>query len=464
MPSAASYIARKQSVPTDLRTAQLARLDTWTRERAFVMAGVANAEYLQAYRDQIQAILQGRISPGQAREALRRQLSVSGYRPEAGMEGTIKDLSSTARLKVAIDTNVAMARGWAQTMQMRGDIGHPGLMLYRAGQAEAPRDWTSICSAYAGMDGVCVTGNPDEPMVALSNSPVWSMISEFGNSYPPFRWGSKMRTKPVSLEDCIEVYGIIAPDDADGKLADIEQDRPESLNANTEWTPDISEAALRDALAEQLQGLAEWQGDKLVMTDPNGTRPYDWDAVGKVITADLPDGIPQMQAKAWRDWVADSDRFRADHEDGVGLDEIEDAIRLFSRINPVTSSQSGQTIYRGLSKATARERDDLLKAIMDTGYKARAGYIGESWSPSEANAKRYAAGQDGEGYGIIIECTRYKSRRRIDGLYREIGHNNPTPAHPVRTEGESIMMAGVRYRITGKRKQGNNVYVTVEEI
>ncbi len=460
MPSAASYIARKQSVPTDLRTAQLARLDTWTRERAFVMAGVANAEYLQAYRDQIQAILQGRISPGQAREALRRQLSASGYRPEAGMEGTIKDLSSTARLKVAIDTNVAMARGWAQTMQMRGDIGHPGLMLYRAGQAEEPRDWTSICSAYAGMDGVCVTGNPDEPMVALSNSPVWSMISEFGNSYPPFRWGSKMRTKPVSLQDCIEVYGIIDPDDADGKLAGIEQDRPESLNANTEWTPDISEAALRDALAGQLQGLAEWQGDKLVMTDPNGTRPYDWDAIGKVITAELPDGIPQMQSEAWRDWGADSSRFTADADKSVGLDKIEDAIRLFGRINPVSSTASGQTIFRGLKMPTEEARDKFLDGITAGGYGTRPGYLGESWSPSEANAQRYT----GNTPGVVLECSSYKSRRRIDGLYRAIPHNNPDPAHPVRTEGESIMMAGVRYRVVKTRKEGKLVYVTVEEI
>ena len=105
-------------------------------------------------------------------------------------------------------------------------------------------------------------------------------------------------------------------------------------------------------------------------------------------------------------------------------------------------------------------RDKFLDGITAGGYGTRPGYLGESWSPSESNAQRYT----GNTPGVVLECNSYKSRRRIDGLYRAIPHNNPDPAHPVRTEGESIMMSGVRYRVVKTRKEGKLVYVTVEEI
>lgn len=460
MTTASDYMRGKQSVPSDMRTAQWDAVSAWCKERAFFMASVTSAEHLQAFRSAVQQMVDGTMSGTDARKLLRMHLQGSGYQAPTGLEGTIKDLSTTARLKVTLDTNVAMARGWAQMSQFKGDIAHPGIMLYRDIRPKGqPRPWIDICRERVGnMPGVVLTGNPDEPMVALSNSPAWTMISRFGQPYPPYDYNSGMRIKPVSLDDCIDKYHLIDEDDAD-TLAAIEQDRMPALNDGTSCTPQVSERALREELTRQLQGLAEWQGDKLVMTDPNGTRPYSAARIGEVITASLPAGLPNLQADALRAWVEDHTQFNARSQDHVGLDMIEDLGRLFRRILPGKVEDTG-TVYRGMTLPDA----DLAR-IEANGYTVRPGKVADSWGMTETASGKYLKEQPASGRTNVMLVMESGRVRPIQDAVRAVGNiSSPNPAIPLVTDAEAVTLPGQRFRVVRRREdKDGTVYLYVRE-
>lgn len=460
MATASDYIYGKKTVPSDMRTAQWDAVSAWCKERAFFMASVTSAEHLQAFRSAVQQMVDGTMSGTDARKLLRMHLQGSGYQAPAGLEGTIKDLSTTARLKVTLNTNVAMARGWAQMSQFKGDIAHPGIMLYRDIRPKGkPRPWVNICRERVGnMPGVVLTGNPDEPMVALSNSPAWAMISRFGTPYPPFDYNSGMRIKPVSLDDCIDKYHLITEDDAD-TLAAIEQDRMPGLNDGTSCTPQVSDRALRDELTRQLQGLAEWQGDKLVMTDPNGTRPYSAARIGEVITAALPAGLPNLQADALRSWVEDHTKFNAQAEDCVGLDTMEDLGRLFRRILPGKVEDTG-TVYRGMTLS-----DKVLDSIESNGYSIQPGKIADSWGMTETASRKYLRDHVPSGRRNVMLVMESGQVRPIQDAVRSVGViKSPNPSIPLVTDAEAVTLPGQRFQVIRRREDADGtVYLYVRE-
>lgn len=440
-------------------------MDTWGRERAFFSASVDNADTLNAFRNQIQQILDGKSSAAQAREMMRRHLEESGYKAKPGLEGTIKDLSSPARREIVIKTNVEMAQGWAEKQQFAGDITLPGLRLVRANSPRNPRDWARRCSKFAGRDDVVLTGDPDAPMVALSCSPVWAQLSRFGLPYPPFDYNSGMTTEPVTYDECVQV-GLITEENEQEMLDRVEAEYPTSLNESVEVERDYRYKDLVDSLSEQLQGLAQWEGNKLVMTDPNGTKPYDYKAIGKIIAAPLPGGIQNYQKTALQDWVIDSDKFAQktkDEDTGIGLDEKEDLVRLFERIKPVTDREGKDPVYRGLNFNNKEERDNLVETFKSNGYGARKGFIAESWANNPYAANKYAKENK---YGIVLETVSYKSRKRIDSLYRDAipDYKGPDSTSPINLEGESVFLSGVKFRVTKSTTKGNTVYLNVQEI
>ena len=170
-------------------------------------------EELQKWQEVIYAVTRGRLSSVQAREEMRRYLERTGYTPDPGLEGTIRDRSSVEGMKHIIDTNVAMARGWAQRQEMLGDVLSPGQELYRQRNSRVPRNWTQRWQDAAeavGWEGVARGGQ----MIALVTSPIWVELSAFDNPYPPFDYNSGMRVRPVDFEVCEEL-GLVSLDDID---------------------------------------------------------------------------------------------------------------------------------------------------------------------------------------------------------------------------------------------------------
>ncbi len=465
MPKASDYIDRKVSVPSEMRTREWNHVAALIKERAFFMASVADAATLDRFRAVARAVAAGEMGAGQARDTLRRYLRDTEYKAAAGLEGTIKDLSTAKRMRATLDTNVAMAAGWARRQRALADPAHPGWELFRAGQAQKPRDWGArwrAAAAAVGWVGVARGG----AWVALVSSPIWEELSAFGNPYPPFDWGSHMRTRAVDAATC-ERLGLL-PNAADGGDA-----MPESLNANVEAQVRLSDAALLRELDKVLSGVATRRGNTYYLNDVNGTRSARWDEIGPMIAGPLSPaaraaGVEQRQKRAVEMWCQDSGKFAPDaHGKGAAtLDEKEDLARLVNRIVPtVSGDEDGGPISRALRFRTAEQAQAILSRLLQGTYSCRPGYIGESWNNNELTVRRYAKGQT----NIILRCSNYRSRRRIDGLYKYLRIDKQYEGIPVASEGESIMPASVRFgkaKLISKKKNrlgGYDYEVAVEE-
>ena len=470
--SPSDFLRHKQLLPSQARTAEWdAASDrdpataAWVKERAFFMAGVARAGRLQEFRNAAAAVAQGTMSAQEARRHVRRELEAAGYKPDAGLGDTIKDLKSDARLRVSIDTNVALARGWAQHRTSMANTARPAQELYRAGQSLNPRNWAARWQDAAeavGWEGVAKGGQ----MVALKTSPIWAALSRFGNPYPPFDFNSKMRVRSVSLDRCRQL-GLLPDDEAAERQAAEQRAMLPSLNENVAVQMKELSTELRTQAENLFQGIAEWDAgtQSFRMTDMNGTRPYGWQDIGRIISAPNP-AIGNRQLDAFELWTHDSSKFRdaalgrAEKNADVTLDVVEDAARLFRRINPIASdgSDPDKALHRALGFKNEKQLKNVLDSLtcigrdnegnmMDaTYYTARSGSIAESWNNNMKTTREYA----NKKFNVILHCNKYRSRRRIDGIYKHAQELKQKEGGALAQEGESVFTGDVKFRVLSR--------------
>lgn len=303
----AQLLASQALLPSELRTADWDALaitnpttQAWINERAFFMAAVSQASILDSFRRNALDYTSGKIGPQEARKRLRAALATLGYQPTPPLNGTIKDLSSTARMKVTLETNLAQARGWSQYRTAMQNTSRPGFRLYRAGQAKAPRDWTTrwqqAWQSLTPQEQTTATSGQDPAnLCALKTSPIWSRISRFGTPYPPFDFNSHMRTRSLSAAECQQL-GILPQDpQALAALAQQQTASVPSLNANVEADISSLSASMVDQLEHILSGVATVRNHKLVMIDKNGTQECSWQEIGHVISAGHTPTQPQQK-------------------------------------------------------------------------------------------------------------------------------------------------------------------------
>lgn len=429
------------------------------KERAFFMATVAQAKILHEARAVMRQVTGGTLSPAQARRNLRVWLDQHGYQPLRGLENTIKDLSQEKRLKVSVDTNVAMARGWALRQESLQDVTHPAWRLFRTAQARKPREWDKLWKEAANAVGWEGVNRKTEEPIALISSPIWVALSEFKNPYPPFKWGSHMSVKQVPLQKCIEIGLIDSPEEAEEDMAQI----PPSLNENTAVDVSAWEQDILEQVMQQCKGLVERDRDAagnlfLRMTDLNGTRPGSPAEIAKLIsTKDVPANIPKLQERAYQDWVEDSDRFNRPPEDYedlpkgrqniVSLNEKEDMIRL---INRIISEDHTIALSRGLHFDTMKDIRDFDRLVRKKGYSAKPGKIGDSFSTNPQNTLLYA---EKTNFQAIIKCRKHKSMKDFRPFYDTITPKKEYTDGTVRTEAEFILPAGKKLKIIAKREE-----------
>ncbi len=445
MASANDYVSRKVNAPSEMRSREWQRVDAQLRERAFFMAGVANAKELQKWRSVVERVAGGAMSAGQAREEMRRYLEKTGYKPEPGLEGTIKDRSTVQRMKVSIDTNVEMARGWAQRQEMLGDVLSPGQELYRQRNSRVPRDWAQRWREAAeavGWEGVARGGQ----MIALVTSPIWVELSAFDNPYPPFDYNSGMRVRPVDFEVCEEL-GLVRLDDIDALEEEMEAQK-ESLNAGVQASVEGMGEDLIDAVMQQLGGLVRRvrtaDGDVLRMNDLNGTTPISSEDLADSFSQPIPRDVPNYQKKALEDWTMDSDQFKGKKPE-VGLDEKEDLSRLFERLIP---EEREEPLYRSMHWGSKEELDEVRDIVRKNGYYSPLPHrVADSWSGSKKNAEYYAT-KDGDKYQAVFVCRRSKSAKDLRPFY-DVMHHKENSAHPLRLESEFVFLGGTRLKLLG---------------
>jgi hypothetical protein len=394
-----------------------------------------------------------------------------GYQPEPGQEGTIKDLLALRRMQVALRTNIELARGWAQREKgLRTITATPAWEFLRVMPAQAPRDWEARWQLVDGH----VT--PDGRMIERKDSVVWEDLGAKRNfddaldvDHPPFAWGSGMGWRGVGFREAKDL----------GLLEGWSPPPPppvRSPNESLQTRPRVTEPALREALAEKMGALAEWQGDVFLFTDPNGTRRMPAAELAQVWRRPMPEpfrklrGAGLMQKDSLRKWVEDHRLFSWKEDTPAALkpgnrDEYHDLLRCFWRLPPMAGNQ---TLWRGVRWHSHEQFNNFLSGLERTGFYVPYRYKpADSWSVAISGARKHAAGKR---FRIMLVCEQHRSARDISALVRSIEAElrSPSPAHPPVTDGEAVFLQGTRFRVRkvvveSNTPEGGRATVYVEE-
>lgn len=348
-------------------------------------------------------------------------------------------------------------------------------------------------------------------MVALIESPIWAKLSRFGNPYPPFDFGSGMGVDGVSYADCEKLGLLNAPQPPEQEPEEYAPEYDEAAEELTEEqnTPAIREQQAKELFREYEEGRKEWErytgtptkaeqtgkerhdfekvrtalqsfnentsidlrhysreqqsllikatqgiarveDGRLVMIDKNGTRPYTWQEIGAIITMIGPDGVPSLQAEVARQAINNNADLNKSAPDDPRRPVL---IALRDRIIPTVSDGSDpkMTIHRALSFADEKDFNGVLKKLLavdannESWYKPLTGFLVDSWNNNQATIHRYA----NKRYSIILHMNKYRSRRRIDGLYKHI-RTDKEPPLGIESEGESWMAGDIPLRLVSR--------------
>ena len=327
-PRAEEYFRGKRVLPTELRTREFARLPLWVKEQSFFMAGVMDAELAGAFQRAAQAVLDGTMGEAEATRIIRDGITKSGYKPEPGQEGTIKDLTTVHRQLINLRTNVALANGWVADAQRRQvSTLYPAMKLVRGRNANEPRLWMEKLWPEA----VAASGSKAKPdqMAALLDDPIWLYLSDFGVPYTPLKWGSGM-TQISLIKSKARDMGLLPPK---GRVPPAKP--AGSLNATLEVAADQIPPEKRKETLEKLDGLAVFVKDKLVFTDPNGSRPWPVPVLANLLPRANVDGTENYQKRALREWQklgGDAAAMAAMEKEFAGTDLLDDWGMLVRRV------------------------------------------------------------------------------------------------------------------------------------
>ena len=315
--------------------------------------------------------------------------------------------------------------------------------MIRTRKSRVPRDWKTRWHASGGK---LYNGR----MIAEINSPIWKNISRFDLPYPPFDFNSGMGVMPVRRDEAIKL-GVISKDSV--------QQAQSLPSMNASLTAQITNATkqLKVQISKQLQGLAQWKGDTLIFTDPNGTKPYSDTAIVNVLENKITANIygagvdPNHQRNALIEWTKNSNYIK----NHTTSDKAYHFGRLLNRIEPMESSKE---IYRGMSWNTKVESQkalfDKFMAEVDNNYFTRSTF--ESYSKSMDMAKQYAK-REKVTKKVIITVTKHKNAKYIGNLVK---HFHPKNAQ----EMEVLFSKGGKMKILKKEVKGDTIYLTVEEV
>lgn len=202
----------KTPVATSLSSKQISKQwDARIKEESVFSARTTQKSYVDTIKKRLAEVIGGTLNPQEAERRLRETLRDLGYTPERGFgdgkapptkPGDIRDLSSSRRIQLIIDTNVKRARSMGQVAASEDPLllmSLPAWRLTRTGARKKPRgNWMrrwAQAGAACGWNGAL-----KKNMVALKTSPIWEKLGNgaggfedaIGSPFPPFAFGSGM--------------------------------------------------------------------------------------------------------------------------------------------------------------------------------------------------------------------------------------------------------------------------------
>ena len=249
---AVKHLAAKGLMPTGLDSEGIRKMDAALRRRAFYSAKTTNADLLGKYKELIGSIVEPKQetrilpvgptlpvtvgdNPASVRAKIKLFLGENGYVAAEGEEGTIKDLSSDARINLVVKTNVELAQGAGLFVQSNLDEDvvdlWPAWELVRYEEKDKPRDWEQRWKIAAEVCGdakalACMVN--EGRMCALKSSEIWQALGDgeggytdtLGNPYPPFAFNSGMWCDDVRRSEAEELGLIEEGEEVEGAKFD----------------------------------------------------------------------------------------------------------------------------------------------------------------------------------------------------------------------------------------------------
>jgi hypothetical protein len=254
---------------TAMSSAEIREMGAEARRGAFFSARTTHARYLQDQRDVVDRILSGELSKSEAKEILQTRLVEYGYDPSRGFLGdeslgipaakrnSIRDLGSSARLDLILDTQVTLHRSMGQKIQgMRPAAlyAFPCWELVRMRPRRIPRGsalsrsigwperWDEAGGRFYG-GGRMIAAKADPVWAALGDSSRWDDALDV--DVPPFAFNSGFSWLAVPRDECLAL-GVIGADSPQAAPA------PELRAAIGASVKGIDPALIRAALAGML--------------------------------------------------------------------------------------------------------------------------------------------------------------------------------------------------------------------
>lgn len=439
-------------VPSEMDSADWAAVNQWTRERSFWMARVTQHEILQEMRNLAEATLEGEIGEGEAYYQWLEKLDELKYQPEEGQEGGIHDLRSVQRFMIALRTNVATMQGWADKRNGLSEgplMASPARELVRVVDSKQPREWLK---RWADAGGKLYGGR----MIAPKLSDVWRRLGDaedgLKNDYPPFAWGSGMGWEAVNSIEARDL-GVMTMEEILEQAKQAESERVlSSPGESLQTKPRLTDEDLRNSLGESLGGLAKWEGDELIYTDPNGTREASQDEIVDLWETGLPESIQGGGLRGMRQLSAFIS-FAMDTLSDVQL--IDDVTRLFKRI---VNDSDPSAVHRVI-EVDESEVDPFITSVRENGYAVGRDKAGERWIEGNPSST------SGDKWKVVIkhDSPSGKAFKQIAKLSAYIAKIGISPQSII--SGEWILREGFSFgvRLVDKDRERKIVTITLKE-
>jgi hypothetical protein len=265
LPEAVESISRRTPLGTMLRSAELERLPLEIRDAAFFSAQVENERILVAAQKRIQQrvnLERSKLADGKEGvfmdrrrfiDEMRGELGKLGYRPDPAKAGTIQDLTSTGRLGLIWDMNLAQAEGaaaWKTSMSEVALRVEPAMEFVRLEQRMEHRKWPARWQALGGIFYPGTADYPEGRMIALKTSDIWRRLNRFGVPWKPFDWGSGMGTRGVGRREALKL-GVIKRGDPPQKAENLPLTT--GLQASVKGLPEVSRDRLRSEMGDAIR-------------------------------------------------------------------------------------------------------------------------------------------------------------------------------------------------------------------
>ena len=238
--------------------------DERIKAEAVFGARITSRAYCDAIKRVLAEVVGGTLTPQDAERRLRETLRGLGYSPQAGFPGrdggvppaspmSIRDLSSSRRIQLIIDTNVKRARSMGQVASSEDPVmlmATPAWELTRTGARKKPRgDWRRRWAAAGAKCGWA--GAAKQKMVALKTSPIWQALADgaggfddtLGSPFPPFAFGSGLAWVGVGRKEWKRICAAEGIDDGlgdvDAKAAELDAERRGAKSQKVEIQMDV---------------------------------------------------------------------------------------------------------------------------------------------------------------------------------------------------------------------------------